>query len=85
MRSSSAVVLSLTAAVSALSSAAPAMADSNHSVQRPVMLCNIVLFSPGAQVGDGCSAVQLSEQGIIKQESVSSELIDYVGISPAGL
>ncbi|WP_267242589.1 hypothetical protein [Streptomyces sp. PR69] len=74
-----------TAAVAALAGAVPAAADTNQVEQRPLMLCNIVLLSPGAQVGDGCQALQLSEQGIVKQGSVSSGLIDYVGVRPAGL
>lgn len=85
MRARRTAFLSLTALAAALPCAVPAAADSNRTEQRPVMLCNIVLLSPGAQVGDGCQAIQLSEQGIVKQDSVSSELIDYVGVRPAAL
>ncbi|GAA3379540.1 hypothetical protein GCM10020367_63510 [Streptomyces sannanensis] len=85
MRATRTAAVSLTALAAALAGAVPAAADSNQAEQRPVMLCNIVLFSPGARVGDGCQALQLSEQGIVKQGSVSSELIDYVGVRPVGL
>ncbi|WP_165302146.1 hypothetical protein [Streptomyces boncukensis] len=78
-------LLSLTALASVLASAGTAAADSNQAEQRPVMLCNIVLLSPGARVGDGCRALQVSGQGIVKQGSVSSELIDYIGVRPVGL
>ncbi|MFF9526695.1 hypothetical protein ACF1DV_32690 [Streptomyces achromogenes] len=49
------------------------------------MLCNIVLFSPGAQVGDGCEAVRVSGQSIVKEDGVSSVPADFVGVRPAPL
>ncbi|MGK5629497.1 hypothetical protein [Streptomyces sp. URMC 123] len=86
MRTTTRAVLlaSLTGALGLVTTGA-AVADSNHAQQKPVMLCNIVLLSPGAQVDGGCEAVQISNQHIVKQHSVSQELIDYVGVSPTGL
>ncbi|KPI13168.1 hypothetical protein OV450_8351 [Actinobacteria bacterium OV450] len=78
-------VLALSGLAAAMACSAPAVADSNQTEQRPFMLCNIVLLSPGARVGNGCQALQISKQNLIKQNSVSSELIDYIGIRPGGL
>ncbi|MEU2562301.1 hypothetical protein ABZ626_23635 [Streptomyces longispororuber] len=41
----------------ALAVAPQAVADTNTGTAKSTMLCNIVLFSPGADV-DGCSNVQ---------------------------
>ncbi|SFC93221.1 hypothetical protein [Streptomyces aidingensis] len=83
MRGSRAALLSLTVLAVHLLGAGQAVADSNQTEQRPVMLCNIVVLSPGAQTGDGCTAVQVSGQSIVKEDSVTSALIDFVGIRPA--
>ncbi|MEW1605134.1 hypothetical protein [Streptomyces sp. NPDC093808] len=74
--------LSLTALAAVLANGAEAAADSNQTEQKPVMLCNIVLFSPGAQVADGCQALQTSGQSIMKEDSVSHTLVDFIGVRP---
>ncbi|MFJ7242906.1 hypothetical protein ACIQWB_38140 [Streptomyces olivaceus] len=80
-----AATVSMTAVAAALAGGAVASADSNQTEQRPVMLCNIVLLSPGAQVGDGCRAVQVSGQSILKEDGVSHTLVDFVGVRPGVL
>ncbi|MQS04486.1 hypothetical protein [Streptomyces alkaliterrae] len=75
--------LSLAALAAVVASGAQAAADSNQTEQKPLMVCNIVLFSPGAQVGDGCQAVQVSGQSILKEDSVSHTLVDFVGVRPS--
>ncbi|MGC9497298.1 hypothetical protein [Streptomyces sp. WG7] len=75
--------LSLTAFAAVLANGTEAAADSNQTEQKPVMLCNIVLLSPGAQVGDGCQALQASGQSIVKEDSVSHTLVDFIGVRPS--
>ncbi|MGD9485865.1 hypothetical protein WDH52_21865 [Streptomyces sp. TRM70308] len=75
--------LTLAALAAVLANGAEAAADSNQTEQKPVMLCNIVLFSPGAQVGDGCQALQVSGQSILKENSVSRTLVDFIGVRPS--
>ncbi|QEU83571.1 hypothetical protein CP969_01555 [Streptomyces viridosporus T7A] len=75
--------LSLAALAAVLANGGEAAADSNQTEQKPVMLCNIVLFSPGAQVGDGCQALQTSGQSILKEDSVSHTLVDFIGVRPS--
>lgn len=75
--------LSLAALAAVLANGGEAAADSNQTEQKPVMLCNIVLFSPGAQVGDGCQALQASGQSILKEDSVSHTLVDFIGVRPS--
>ncbi|MBT2413417.1 hypothetical protein J7I94_23100 [Streptomyces sp. ISL-12] len=77
--------LSLTALAAVLANGTEAAADSNQTEQKPVMLCNIVLLSPGAQVGDGCRALQASGQSIVKEDSVSHTLVDFIGVRPTAL
>lgn len=85
MRLTSAALLATASCLASLGTAGTAVADSNQNEQKPVMLCNIVLASPGAQVGNGCQALQVSNQSLVKQGSISHELIDYVGVRPTAL
>ncbi|MEE1926800.1 hypothetical protein V1J52_01150 [Streptomyces sp. TRM 70351] len=80
-----AVSLPALAAAVLLTGAGTAAADSNRTTQKPVMLCNLVLLSPGAQVDGSCRAVQLGDQRIVKQDSLSHGLVDALDVLPSGL
>jgi L-asparaginase/Glu-tRNA(Gln) amidotransferase subunit D len=62
----------------------PASADTNTSTQKSTqLLCNVVLFSPGAAPG-GCDNVQISNQDMVKNGTANTALVDYakVELSP---
>ncbi|WP_030573488.1 hypothetical protein [Streptomyces aureocirculatus] len=59
--------------------AGTAAADTNTSTEKSTMLCNVVLFSPGANVG-GCSNVQISGQDMVKNGTSNTSLVDYAKV-----
>ncbi|WP_171166531.1 hypothetical protein [Streptomyces sp. I05A-00742] len=65
--------------------AAPAVADTNSSTEKSSqVLCNVVLFSPGAHP-DGCHNVQVADQGLVKTGTTNAGLIDYLRADLLGL
>ncbi|MGW0316059.1 hypothetical protein [Streptomyces flavidovirens] len=61
----------------AIAAGAPvASADTNTSTEKSTMLCNVVLLSPGADVG-GCSNVQVAGQEMAKEHTANTSLVDY--------
>ncbi|GHE43928.1 hypothetical protein GCM10018785_11880 [Streptomyces longispororuber] len=56
-----------------------AAADTNTATEKSTMLCNVVLLSPGADVGD-CSNVQVTGQNMVKNGTVNTALVDYAKV-----
>ncbi|MFC5829592.1 hypothetical protein [Nonomuraea insulae] len=68
-----------TLAVITAGGATTAHADTNSSSQKSTqVLCNVVLLSPGANVGD-CHNVQISNQNMVKTGTSNVSLVDYFG------
>ncbi|CAL9304068.1 hypothetical protein [Streptomyces sp. SudanB182_2057] len=70
--------IGLTGAVFAAGAGA-AVADTNTATEKSTMLCNVVLLSPGADVG-GCSNVQVTGQDMVKNGTANTTLIDYAKV-----
>jgi energy-converting hydrogenase Eha subunit H len=65
----------------AVAGAGTASADTNSNTQKSTqLLCNVVLLSPGAQVGEGCSSVQVSNQEMVKHKTSNASVVDYAAV-----
>ncbi|RKN08342.1 hypothetical protein [Streptomyces radicis] len=71
----------LSAAAALLALATPAAADTNQTTQDPIMLCNVVLLSPGARVDGACEAVQIADQRIVQRDSLTYDVIDALPLT----
>ncbi|WP_033328647.1 hypothetical protein [Streptomyces yerevanensis] len=79
-----AVAAALTGTV-IMATAGVASADTNTGTEKSTMLCNVVLLSPGADVG-GCSNVQITGQDMVKNGTANTAVVDYAKVeSVAGL
>ncbi|GGY95798.1 hypothetical protein [Streptomyces poonensis] len=59
-----------------LAGAGVATADTNTGTEKSTMLCNVVLLSPGADVG-GCRNVQVTGQDMVKNGTANTSVVDY--------